>query len=487
MGGQQWTGPTGGRGGPNFQPPNFRRGGAYACEPVSILDANGVLITLVASGGSYTLLPDNYYDLTFSFPAGAVLNSGWVVPFKGTLRLAALPTNCTSFLIRRVRGGTNTNTTTVPATISLHEHDVLYIEVVPTNTALPVTLQVRIDYDFNTLTKAATVLGGDSRYGYNINFRDQTVSCWDTTTNLSIATIALPAAKDYRTGCYCELDQCSYVFGIQHYAKIDSNPASGTFNTVLTSGATGTGTYTAAVYDGITDAFYIMSSGKLFKTTRATMVSTDVTVTFFIGTDYVSGGPIPKMSFLKSMRCIALTDTNPGIAVLANVDDQFTVNRVISSGGGGLMKEYGGKIYWCEAGFIKVLRQSTPVMKPLSSVVNTGANLGGVCFVPSLNRAYFSRYNFAQIGALNMTTGFSLGILNYAGAAWGSPEMQYSPYSGYIYAREGSQANVNGITNIHVFNPAGAIGTKIATITVGNLESVTDIYANQMWFNGAAQ
>lgn len=485
----RWTSPTGDIGGPNFQPPNFRRSGAYACAPVSILDANGVLVTLVASGGSYTLLPANYYDLTFSFPAGAVLNSGWVVPFKGTLRLAALPTNCTSFLIRRVRGGTVTNTTTVPAIISLNEHDVLYIEVVPTSTASPVTFQVRIDYDFNTLTKTIPTIGGDSRYGYNINFRDQTVSCWDTSTGLVVATIVLPVGRSYRTGVYCELDQCGYVFGVSHYAKIDCNPASGTFNTVLTSGATGTGTYVASVYDGITDAFYIMSSGRLFKTVRATMVSTDVTSTYFIGADYLSGGPIPKMSFIKSMRCITLTDTNPGVAVLANIDDQFTIQRVISSGGGGLIKEFGGKLYWCEFDFMRVLRMSTPVMKPLNSVASTGARLGGVCFVPSLNRAYFSRHNFANIGVLNMATNFNLGTIGYSGSAvWGSPEIQYSPYSGYIYAREGSQANVNGITTIHIFNPAsGAIGARIGGITVGNLESVSDIYANQMWFNGIAQ
>lgn len=75
--------------------------------------------------------------------------------------------------------------------------------------------------------------GGSGRYLYVLNCADQDVSVIDCDSDTEITQIALTAGKDFASCHYRAIDQTVIVCGLNWIAKIDANPASGTFNTVI--------------------------------------------------------------------------------------------------------------------------------------------------------------------------------------------------------------------------------------------------------------
>lgn len=65
------------------------------------------------------------------------------------------------------------------------------------------------------------------------------------TSNPVVATITLTAAKNFCAIMYRAVDDSVYVFGTSYFDRIDANPDSGTFNTIVESGAA------AAVNDSV--------------------------------------------------------------------------------------------------------------------------------------------------------------------------------------------------------------------------------------------
>lgn len=88
--------------------------------------------------------------------------------------------------------------------------------------------------------------GGDERYLYVPNWFDQTVSVIDTDTDTVTATVTLTAAKNFASIFYRAINKSVYLFGDSYFNRIDADPDSGTFNTMVEEGAssvnlTGTG------------------------------------------------------------------------------------------------------------------------------------------------------------------------------------------------------------------------------------------------------
>lgn len=81
------------------------------------------------------------------------------------------------------------------------------------------------------------VLGGDGRYMYWLCAGDQTVAVLDC-SNHTVSTIALTAGKTFSMLFLVAQDKVVYVLGISYFNKIDIDPISGSFHTVVASGAT---------------------------------------------------------------------------------------------------------------------------------------------------------------------------------------------------------------------------------------------------------
>lgn len=80
--------------------------------------------------------------------------------------------------------------------------------------------------------------GADAeRYLYIPNWYDQTVSVIDTDTDTVVATITLTASKNFAAIIYRYVNNSIYVFGDLYFNRIDADPSSGTFNTVVEAGA----------------------------------------------------------------------------------------------------------------------------------------------------------------------------------------------------------------------------------------------------------
>lgn len=84
--------------------------------------------------------------------------------------------------------------------------------------------------------------GGNYRYGYRLNATDQTVSVIDfgdaNGYGAVITTITLSSSKSFKSLFYRSLDRSVWVIGNNYYDRIDADPLSGTFNTIVQSGAT---------------------------------------------------------------------------------------------------------------------------------------------------------------------------------------------------------------------------------------------------------
>lgn len=81
-------------------------------------------------------------------------------------------------------------------------------------------------------------VGGSCQYLYCLNGVSQTVSVIDCATDTVTATITLTAAKTFSALFYRPVDMSVYVLGVSYFDRIDADPASGTFNTIVQSGAT---------------------------------------------------------------------------------------------------------------------------------------------------------------------------------------------------------------------------------------------------------
>lgn len=90
--------------------------------------------------------------------------------------------------------------------------------------------------------------GGDYRYGWCINYGDQTVSIWDCSTDTVTATVTLSAGKSFSCGFYRSIDKSIWVMGSSYFDRIDLDPSSGTFCTKVESGATQFSSYNNTTY-----------------------------------------------------------------------------------------------------------------------------------------------------------------------------------------------------------------------------------------------
>lgn len=484
MWGQNWTPPTAGNNsGAQFSNNPFGNADPNACcAPVEILDRNGNIIAVIASGGTYTVTL-NSFDLTFTFPAGSTLYDATIQKFSGVLSLDALPANVTSFNLKITTAGVTTLYTqsNIPLLINVTIDDVISLEVTPTSLASGVTFTMRIDYNASSLVKSTSLNVGNGRYGGVVCAFDQTVHMFDTDTNTSIVNTALPGARVYKPAAFRPNDQRMYIFGNLFGAALDMNPANigTTFGTILQSGALGLVNVVSAEYDPVTDKMFLGRAADMDVFTPSTFTS--AAANSWLGTVTRANS---RMTFIKQLRALVVGD-DTGVAMI-NVDEQFVMTQYGFSVG--QLRMFGGKIYGTGVNQALRRRVAPSLLKSITSVISTGSNLGGVAFVPSLNRAYFCNRGVKSIGVMNMTTGAMLGNITWAGLADGCRDIKYCPYNGMLYAQASSASGAAGCDRIYVIDPnSGAIGAYATFVQVGNMESSGHNLANSMIFNSLTQ
>lgn len=78
--------------------------------------------------------------------------------------------------------------------------------------------------------------GGTYSHGFCLNSNDQTVSIWDCSTDTVTNTVTLTSSKAFASAFYRSIDKSIYVLGANYFDRIDLDPDSGTFATVVESG-----------------------------------------------------------------------------------------------------------------------------------------------------------------------------------------------------------------------------------------------------------
>lgn len=90
--------------------------------------------------------------------------------------------------------------------------------------------------------------GGTYQYGFCLNSNDQTVTIWDCSTDTVDSTVTLTASKGFSSAFYRSIDKSIYVLGNSWFDRIDFDPDSGTFGTVVESAASIVGSVAAQNY-----------------------------------------------------------------------------------------------------------------------------------------------------------------------------------------------------------------------------------------------
>lgn len=90
---------------------------------------------------------------------------------------------------------------------------------------------------YDTPARGYRFPGGTYQYGFCLNSKDQTLSVWDCSTDTITATVTLASSKNFCCAFYRSIDKSVYVLGTSGWLdRVDLDPDSGTFCTVVESG-----------------------------------------------------------------------------------------------------------------------------------------------------------------------------------------------------------------------------------------------------------
>lgn len=424
--------------------------------------------------------PSELYDIyLFDFPAGADFTYAVYQVTKSVKLLSAEvldgSANFSSYTVKK-----NGTVTALP--FNAADGDVIAVELTGWNgnhvqikiTAAPVQTTKTI-YSYDN--------GGDGRYLFVLNYVDQTVSVIDTNTHTVTTTISLPAGKSFASCLYRSIDKSGWVFGTSWYAKIDCNPASGTFCTVIANGTATVGSnQSGCAYDYVNDIIYLASgSNTLHKFTPATLLGSSIASI---------NGYVPAwgsaMSYLVALKAIYIGDPQSGQIIVSTETDLpiYGFGATLLQG----QMQYNhknGKIYHVGGGQV-IVRQANPI-KQLASISNTHANRSGMALVPALNKAIAASAFTNSVAIINTATDTNIASVAKTTPATneaGSRTVLYSPFSDRVYVQGLANAGqVTGVDRVHIFNPN--TNAYQGYVTVGNMDALNshNYWGHQMFLN----
>lgn len=344
-------------------------------------------------------------------------------------------------------------------------------------------------------------VGGSGRYMYNLNCGDQTVSVIDGASDTVISTITLTPSKAFASLFYRSLDQSVWVIGLNYFDRIDANETSGTFNTIVESGAT--------LIDNAGSTSYLTWPLDVF-TCQGTTYR-------WIPVKYINNGPEalkdqlvitsfnrgqvthghhwglntrlhPKSKLLESSKNQAISTRFMKIldrSKNVSVNSQYTfVNRnhpsdlddssVASYAFGNFrLCTTNGAVY-----IISTEYDFPPIVFP--AVIGLASSLYFLEYTPNAGRVFWgTKTIFPRISCFSIGKGTysSVGILDRAAYKAtnedATDDIMYNPYNGKLYVQGKRHSTLTtGVNKLHVYDPTAALASMyLSSITVGEMAS----------------
>jgi YVTN family beta-propeller protein len=321
-------------------------------------------------------------------------------------------------------------------------------------------------------------IGGDYRYLYVLNRRDQTVSVIDVSTNTVTATITLTAAKTFTAVAYRSVDKTVLAFGTNYIDRIDADPSSGTFNTVLGSHTTTTGAGAGVVYLDEFDGFLYGSSfvngidksntGLQYNVNYSSVYWRNQNICFLHNISHLISGTIQLVSDKRLVPSIQ-PFLSPNTVAPVKVKDYY-----YSGSSSNLTKS----------------RWST--LQYVAGLTVTQASIASMIYDPNNNRLWVGTTvngstNLQVITLSNFTvesTESRAGSIDTNESA--TRDILFCPYNGYIYAKASNTSNpATGLGRVHYYDPSLSASSRyVGYVSVGQDGSGTLYGKDTMCFNG---
>lgn len=412
---------------------------------------------------------DNEYSYTVNFSTIADDTRAFQLTHFGTIDVIT-PTNLSAYTFK-------INGSVVTAPFTHNRGDLLTITITRANSAIAASIVLTgVDSTENNAALSAADQATD-RYIAVVNPVDQTVSVIDTSiikNNLNshsgglwgglnpvIATITLTPVASYRSIAYRQIDKCWYVFANNRVVRIDADPASGTFGTILSNfvPSGGLGSQASGVaYDFDRDMFWVqdISGNGFFKCTPA--------------------GTSTRISLMSSgTSAVGLVNYLPGLRSAWLGSDLFdTINEVrnggINSGsplGSAGLNRKNGILYVVENSRMYVVNAAT---RALVASLSNNARRAGIAVNESGDRVYAGDMFGTTIAVVNSSTNTTVTNLSKANIdtnEGGTGDVLYSKYAVLVFGLgfNATGSVTTGNSRLHVIDPT--TNTDKGYVTVG--------------------
>lgn len=396
----------------------------------------------------------NGFSVTLNFQVNS-LNTGFFQSRqKGVISRVEI-SNVDSYTLKR-------NGSIVNLPFQVVENDVVTIDIVRTNNAAVSSLKCAAathDQDDAQKTIFSTDTGTGS-YIYVLNHRNQTVSVIDTSTNTVIATIVLPSGNDWMAMCYRIVNQSIYLFGKEStntpVCKIVADPASPNFNQVYSLGdvlnsktnilvGIGLATIISVAYDYQADIMYFDDASG--NTGRLDPVSNTASLN-----NSVTAMSSSCLFFNESNNTIVSPEGSLIISLRSDINKKEIYRKNPSSlGVTGIFNKKNGLGYVC-GNNMTLLNNDLNTVATLSTGTNWGDLAIGLDYDLLMLAHSFDGKNWI-INTANSTLVGSWTRGNLGTNETRARGCVYSPYSKKFYVQGSSEANLDGINRVHVYNP----------------------------------
>lgn len=352
-------------------------------------------------------------------------------------------------------------------------------------------------------------MGDSGQYLYILCSQDQTVSVIDCSTNTLAATITLTASKAFSMLFYRALDRSVYVLGTSFFNQIDSNPLSGTFNTVISSGATTMTSPKALSYLPFPfDSLGCWNDGGArFDMPFKDINNASTFLKWFSGDGRRSGdlraghGTIANMHLHPNSRLLEVSgganDVNFSRIFERSKDlkvtskftvkrDQPTLHALFSS----CVSSYVFKNCFCGISngtlliISKEYEHSPILLNPAGGP--SSASLLFFEYAPNAKRLFSGGKSGTNLYVWDVAPGSVTGVGIIDRTAYkatnddGTEDIIYNPYNGFVYVQGKSfGGSATGVNKIHYYDPTLALGSMyLGSITVGEMGNATARGAN---------
>jgi hypothetical protein len=446
---------------------------------IPVLEGDGVTRNYPAAVAVNT--SQRTFSHAVTIKALSIMDAQFQIDSQGVVKSVSL-TNVASYTITHARAGVFTTVYSGGAFVafSVQKDDILHISAVATDTAQDRVITLLGYHDVMSTPLTLPTSNGDGRYLYVLCRVSQNIHVIDVTTHLVIAIITLPASANWGACCFRDKDQSGWFFSSGSYAKVDCNPASGTWNTVLaTGGLSLAATSAGCCYDYVNDFIYLGVQNGTYKFNPNTFANTRLDTLVGIGAPRHD-----QMRYIHALKQVYLGDIQSSQLMWSTVTDTPTYSFVAQDLGQMIYNHKNGRLYHVGNGIVRV-RNANPIK--LAAAVACAANRGDAVFVPSLDKLFVCNAFGNTLGVVNTSTNTNITTITKTSPAaneLGNRSIVYSPVSDRVYV-QASQASgaVTGVDRVHIINPN--TNAYQSFIVVGNCDTNNSNpgWVHQMFLN----